>query len=73
MLPYLPLPYLLPRIPYVPFPSPSLSLFITLGREGRVGGEIPVLNWLLPCPTSALPVVEVGHGLICPIWSPLDA
>jgi hypothetical protein len=29
LLPYLPLPYLLPRIPYVPFPSP-LFLYLLL-------------------------------------------
>ncbi len=52
---------------------PSLSLFITLGREGRVGRERPVLDCVLPCPTSALPAPEVGHGLNCPFWSLSDA
>jgi len=52
---------------------PSLSLFITLSREGRVGREMPVRHWVLACPTSALPALEVGHGLNCPLWSSLDA
>lgn len=52
---------------------PSLSLFITLSREGRVGREILVRHWVFACPTFALPALEVGHGLNCPLWSSLDA
>jgi hypothetical protein len=52
---------------------PSLSLFITLGREGREGREIPVRDWIVTCPTSALPAFKVGHGLNCPLWSLPDA
>jgi len=52
---------------------PSLSLFITLGRVGRVGKATAVLDWVLACPTSALPALEVGHGLNCTFWIPSDA
>jgi len=63
----------LAKNPLRSFPSPSLSLFITLGREGRVGREMPVLDWGFACPTSALPALEVGHALNCTLWSPHDA
>lgn len=70
----LPAPALPPAKNPLRSPSfPSLSLFITLGREGREGREMPVRHWLLACPTSALPAFEVGHALICPLWSPPDA
>lgn len=70
----LPAPALPPAKNSLRSPSfPFLSLFITLGREGREGREMPVRHWVMACPTSALPTFEVGHGLNCPLWSPPDA
>ena len=62
-----------PQNPLRAYSSPSLSLFVLLGREGREGREMPVLDWGFACPTSALPAFEVGHALNCTLWSPHDA
>lgn len=52
----LPAPALpLSKNPLRALPSPSFYLFIYIGRVGRVGREIAVVDWLLSCPTSALP------------------
>jgi len=54
-------------------PSPSLSLFVLLGRVGRVGRAIAVLDWVIACPTPALPALKVGQALNCTLWSLLHA
>jgi hypothetical protein len=59
-----------------PLRALSFSSFyysLRVGEEGRTDAENACAAWELPCPTSALPAFEVGHALICRLWSLPDA